>query len=76
MTLQALGTDEELATSISDDVRRRDAERLAIQQVEGIYAGGDMLHKRPVTPEPLIKPTRESRRLDNEDQAPADPVAG
>ena len=76
MTLQALGTDEETAGAISDDVRRRDAERLAIQQVEGIYAGGDMLHKRPVTPEPLIKPTRESRRLDHEDQAPADPVVG
>ncbi|MEZ5810004.1 MAG: monovalent cation:proton antiporter-2 (CPA2) family protein [Rhizobiaceae bacterium] len=76
MTLQALGTEEELAIAIADDVRRRDAERLAIQQAEGIYAGSDMLHKRPVTPEPLIKPTREARRLDREDDAPADPVAG
>lgn len=76
MTLEALGIEEELAVAISDDVRRRDAERLAIQQVEGIYAGSDMLHKRPVTPEPLIKPTRESRRLDKEGEAPADPVAG
>lgn len=70
MTLQALGTDEEQARAISDDVRRRDAERLAVQQVEGIYAGSDMLHKRPVTPEPLIKPTRESQRLDKEDDEP------
>lgn len=76
VTLEALGTDEDLANRISDDVRRRDAERLAIQQTEGIYAGSDMLHKRPVTPEPLIKPTRESRRLDHEDEAPADPVVG
>lgn len=76
MTLQALGTEEALALAIADDVRRRDAERLAIQQTEGIYAGSDMLHKRPVTPEPLIKPTRESRRLDKEDDAPADPVVG
>ncbi len=76
MTLQALGTDEEKAQALADDVRRRDAERLAIQQVEGIYAGSDMLHKRPVTPEPLIKPTRESRRLDKEGDAPANPVVG
>ncbi|MEX0347575.1 MAG: monovalent cation:proton antiporter-2 (CPA2) family protein [Rhizobiaceae bacterium] len=76
MTLQALGTDEEVALAISEDVRHRDAERLAIQQVEGIYAGTDMLHKRPVTPEPLVQPTREARRLDKEDDAPADPVVG
>ena len=76
MTLQALGADEDVAGAISEDVRRRDAERLAIQQVEGIYAGTDMLHKRPVTPEPLIRPTRESRRLDHEDEVPADPVSG
>ncbi len=76
MTLQALGTEEEVALAISEDVRHRDAERLAIQQVEGIYAGTDMLHKRPVTPEPLVPPTREARRLDKEDDAPADPVVG
>ncbi len=75
MTLQALGVDEVHAQTISDDVRRRDAERLAIQQVEGIYAGSDMLHKRPVTPEPLIKPSRESRRLDKKASARDGPDA-
>ncbi len=60
-TLQALGAPEELASRIRDDVRKRDEERLRVQAVDGIYAGGDMLHTRPVTPEPLIKPQREAK---------------
>ena len=63
-TLEALGTAEDMAMVIAGDVRRRDEERLAIQQVEGIYAGTDKLHTKPVSPEPLIKPHREGRRLD------------
>lgn len=71
-TLEALGTDEQLALEITDDVRHRDAERMAIQQVEGIYAGRDKVHTRPVTPEPLIKPQREGRRLDVTEDATED----
>ncbi|WP_340160688.1 monovalent cation:proton antiporter-2 (CPA2) family protein [uncultured Hoeflea sp.] len=63
-TLEALGTSEDHAASISEDVRHRDEERLAIQAVEGLLAGREKLHTRPVTPEPLIKPKRESERLD------------
>ena len=63
-TLEALGFDEETVAEIGEDVRRRDEERLAIQAVEGLYAGSDKLKTRPMTPEPLIKPNRESRRLD------------
>ena len=63
-TLEALGTSEDQAASISEDVRHRDEERLAIQAVEGLLAGQEKLHTRPVTPEPLIKPKRESERLD------------
>ena len=63
-TLEALGTSEDQAAAISEDVRHRDEERLAIQAVEGILAGREKLHTRPVTPEPLIKPKRESERLD------------
>ncbi|MBB4064315.1 monovalent cation:proton antiporter-2 (CPA2) family protein [Gellertiella hungarica] len=55
-TLEALGTDEATADEIRRDIRRRDEERLAIQAAEGIYAGTDKLHTRPVTPEPLMKP--------------------
>jgi CPA2 family monovalent cation:H+ antiporter-2 len=65
-TLQGLGMDEEIATEILDDVRRRDEERLALQAVEGIQAGRDRYVTKPVTPEPLIKPTREAKRLDKE----------
>ncbi len=57
-TLEGLGENEEMALEISDDIRKRDAARLSIQQVEGIMAGRDMLHTRPVLPEPLMKPKR------------------
>lgn len=55
-TLEALGTDDATADEIRRDIRRRDEERLAIQAAEGILAGANMLHTRPVTPEPLLKP--------------------
>ena len=35
------------------DIRRRDLERLRQQVDEGIMAGSDKLHIRPVQPEPL-----------------------
>ena len=60
-TLEALGSAQDLARAIAEDVEKRDTERLRIQQAEGIYAGGHMLHTRPVTPEPLTKPRRESK---------------
>jgi CPA2 family monovalent cation:H+ antiporter-2 len=66
-TLEALGTAADLAAAIMADVEKRDAERLRIQQSEGLYAGGHMLHTRPVTPEPLIKPNRESKIINTED---------
>jgi CPA2 family monovalent cation:H+ antiporter-2 len=71
-TLEGLGMDEDTASSLLEDVRRRDEERLALQAVEGIDAGRDRwLTKpvKPVTPEPLIKPSREAKRLDKEGQA-------
>jgi CPA2 family monovalent cation:H+ antiporter-2 len=64
-TLEALGTDEDQAYQISQDVRKRDEERLAIQAVEGLTAGIEKMRLKPVTPEPLVKPTRESKRLDS-----------
>ncbi|MET0599055.1 MAG: monovalent cation:proton antiporter-2 (CPA2) family protein [Mesorhizobium sp.] len=63
-TLQALGMDEPTAEAIRVEVRRRDEERLALQAVDGIQAGRDRFLTKPVTPEPLIKPSRESRRID------------
>jgi len=67
-SLEALGANEELARAIVEDVRKRDEERLAIQAAEGIQAGGETIHTRPVTPEPLIKPGREARRLDKAEE--------
>ena len=48
--------------------RDRDEERLVLQAVEGILAGRDRWHTMPVTPDPLIKPAREAKRLDKEGQ--------
>lgn len=57
-TIEALGVAEDRAAAISDDIRRRDEERLQIQAVDGLAAGRHMLHNRPVRPEPLMKPKR------------------
>lgn len=59
-TLEALGMPEHDAEAIGDDIRKRDELRLQLQAVEGITAGRDMLHNRPVRPEPLMKPKRGS----------------
>lgn len=58
-TLEALGVSDDDALAISDDIRRRDEERLALQAAEGILAGRELMHSRPVRPEPLVKPKRE-----------------
>src|SRR5262249_21886602 len=63
-TLQGLGTDEDTAALILEDVRRRDEARLALQAVEGAQAGRVPWYVKPVTPEPLIKPKTEAKRLD------------
>lgn len=63
-TLEALGVPEEEAQVIADDVRQRDEDRLHVQASEGIRAGRHLLFNRPVTPEPLTKPTRSAVPLD------------
>lgn len=62
-TLHALGIEDHLAHEIEKDVRQRDEERLAIQQVEGLFAGQDKVFTSPV-PEPLIEP-RKRREANN-----------
>lgn len=69
--LEALGLGEDDATSIGDDIRRRDEERLVLQAAEGLQAGRHMLYSRPVKPEPLVKPKRTVEEYDDM----ADPVA-
>ncbi|KQT87977.1 monovalent cation:proton antiporter-2 (CPA2) family protein [Aurantimonas sp. Leaf443] len=55
-TLDGLGIEDALAERIVEDVRRRDRDRLLVQQAEGIYAGRDMVTTRVVRPEPLVRP--------------------
>lgn len=61
--LETLGIDPARAASVEEDVRRRDAERLALQKLEGIEAGLDILHQKTMQPEPLMPPRREGRVL-------------
>ncbi|WP_275789214.1 monovalent cation:proton antiporter-2 (CPA2) family protein [Pararhizobium gei] len=58
-TLEGLGVADNQAHAITEDIRRRDEARLAVQAAEGLSAGRDMLHSHPVKPEPLIKPKRD-----------------
>lgn len=64
--LQALGADPDLARAAVSDVRRRDAERLAVQKEGGLMAGLDILHRRAVQPAPLTPPERRARPLNPE----------
>jgi glutathione-regulated potassium-efflux system protein KefB len=63
--LRQLGVPDEEAAEILASVRERDAERLKLQQVEGIWGGKGMLKTEP-TPTPLTPPKRGSRPLSEE----------
>jgi CPA2 family monovalent cation:H+ antiporter-2 len=68
---------EDGAFAIQDDVRRRDEERIQLQALGDPDANRGRWHTRPVTPEPLIKPHRQSHRLDRSaEKAPAEPDEG
>ena len=58
-TLEGLGVDETMAIGISDDIRQRDETRLSLQAAQGLGAGNELLHKRPVSPEPLVPPKKQ-----------------
>ena len=62
--LEGLGRTPEEASEIVEDVKRRDHERLVLQQTEGISAGTDKLHFRPVEPEPLLQPEHDAIGID------------
>ena len=63
--LEAFGISFEQAQAVEDDVRRRDLERLALQQAGGLLAGADRLLRKP-RPEPLVVPARASEALNPE----------
>lgn len=58
-TLGQLGVPDEEADELMEEVRRRDAERLEIQVVGGIYAGNQLLKGNQPVPTPLATPRRE-----------------
>jgi len=68
--LRQLGVPDDDVAEIIAGVRARDAERLEVQQVEGIYGGRGILKTGP-TPTPLTRPKRESRPLSEETAAVA-----
>lgn len=63
-----LGFSHDEATETIADVRRRDAERLDLQMVEGLKAGRALMRGNIATtrPEPYIKPRHEARALNEE----------
>ena len=64
-TLETMGVDPDRAAIIEDFIRTRDRDRIAIQQAEGIYAGIDLLRKRPIMA-PFSEPQRGARALNQE----------
>ena len=60
-----LGLDSERAAAVEEFVRRRDLDRLVLQQAEGISAGADLLRTRMVH-EPLSTPRHEVKPLNPE----------
>ena len=64
--LRRLGTDEDAIEEIGDDIRRRDAERFALQLASDIYAGRDLMRGNAPVPAPLTKPRRPGRIIAEE----------
>lgn len=64
-TLEAMGIDADRVAIVEDFIRTRDRDRIAIQQAEGIYAGIDLLRKRP-TMTPFSEPQRGAKPLNVE----------
>lgn len=59
-TLRALGFDSQEVDETIDMVRRRDADRLALQQGGDALADSDLLPPEKVEPEPLVEPERQT----------------
>jgi len=65
--LEALDVDEEEAARVSEEVRRLDGERFALEVAAGDVRAGRPLvigNTAPATPTPFTTPRRESQRLD------------
>jgi glutathione-regulated potassium-efflux system protein KefB len=56
--LRELGVPETEAADVAEDIRRRDAERFALEQTGGLLAGRDLLHGNAPRPVPFTTPRR------------------
>ena len=63
--LEGVGVAPDHAQTVEDDVRRRDLERLGLQQVGGLQAGRHIWLKKP-RPEPLVVPGRRAKGINPE----------
>jgi len=59
MALLDLDVPEPEAAEIADDIRRRDAERFALEMTGGLLAGADLLHSNVPKPTPFTRPKRK-----------------
>ncbi len=64
--LEGLGLSPDRAREVEEDVRKRDLERLALQQAGGLMAGVDVLHRPAVRPVPLTRPEHAAKPLNPE----------
>lgn len=67
--LEELGFSPEESAEVEKEMRYRDAERLAAQQIEGVMGGASLMHTRTVKPEPLKVPLKKGETIDAEPDA-------
>jgi glutathione-regulated potassium-efflux system protein KefB len=58
IALRELGVPDDEAEETVEDIRRRDAERFALETTGGLLAGRDLLHGNAPTPVPFTTPRR------------------
>jgi glutathione-regulated potassium-efflux system protein KefB len=67
--LRGLGVEDDMVEAVEQDIRKRDAQRLAMQKSEGqMTAGMHLSYKSGVVPEPLTSPVGKTKALTAETQ--------
>jgi glutathione-regulated potassium-efflux system protein KefB len=67
--LRLLGVPDDEASSIAEDVRSRDLERLQLQFTGGLQAGRDLMLSNRMKPQPLTRPRQQGEALSAETAA-------
>lgn len=73
--LRQLGVADDAAAAVAADIRRRDTDRLALQSLDDLYAGKDLLANNTLHAAPLTVPRHEGQIItpDDEPTPPATP---